>query len=102
MDLIYCPFEKKCNSCDKREIYKLTDENGRKFPLRRYKCADSCRFEVYNCADLVSEQNFSGTLIDATLEENPAELLKSISDIEKLKRHFNGGYTRGHTAKPIE
>ena len=102
MDLIYCPFEKKCNSCDKRKIYTLTDENGRKFPLRRYKCTDSCRFEVYNCADLVSAQNFSGTLIDATLEENPAELFKSISDIEKLKRHFNGDYTRGHTAKPIE
>lgn len=51
MDLCYCPFEKTCNICDKRGLYTLTDEEGRKFPLRRYVLG-GCRFEVYNCAPL--------------------------------------------------
>ena len=53
MDLIYCPFERKCASCDKRDNYVLTDENGRKFPLRRYRTSE-CRFELYNCANLAA------------------------------------------------
>ena len=65
MDLIYCPFEKKCSSCDKREIYTLTDENGRKFPLRRYKISD-CRFELYNCAKLSHCECLAGNLTDNT------------------------------------
>ena len=65
MDLIYCPFEKKCSSCDRRELYTLTDENGRKFPLRRYKITD-CRFEIYNCAKLSHSECFAGNLIDNT------------------------------------
>ncbi len=52
MDLCYCPFERTCERCDKRREYTLTDEDGRKFPLRRYRAAEGCRFEVYNCAAL--------------------------------------------------
>ncbi len=63
MDLIYCPFEKKCKSCDRRELYHLTDENGRKFPLRRYKTED-CAFEVYNCAILLPVSVSAGKLSD--------------------------------------
>ena len=66
MDLIYCPFEKKCSSCDKRELYILTDENGRKFPLRRYKISD-CRFELYNCAKLSPCNGLAGNLTDNTI-----------------------------------
>ena len=66
MDLIYCPFEKKCPSCDRRDIYTLTDENGRKFPLRRYKLTD-CRFELYNCAKLSHCDGVAGQLMDNTL-----------------------------------
>ena len=65
MDLIYCPFEKKCQSCDRREMYTLTDENGRKFPLRRYKITD-CRFELYNCAKLSPCDCVAGKLTDNT------------------------------------
>ena len=65
MDLIYCPFEKKCSSCDKRELYTLTDENGRKFPLRRYKVTD-CKFELYNCAKLSECDSLAGKLADNT------------------------------------
>ena len=65
MDLIYCPFEKKCSSCDRRELYTLTDEDGRKFPLRRYKISD-CRFELYNCAKLSRCECLAGNLTDNT------------------------------------
>ena len=68
MDLIYCPFEKKCNSCDMRRTYSLTDENGRKFPLRRYK-TDGCAFEVYNCAKLAPVKTSAGKLIDNTVSD---------------------------------
>ena len=67
MDLIYCPFEKKCSSCDKHEKYTLTDENGRKFPLRRYKISE-CRFELYNCAKLSHCNCLAGNLTDNTIE----------------------------------
>ena len=66
MDLIYCPFEKKCFSCDKRNLYTLTDENDRKFPLRRYKITD-CRFELYNCAHLSPCRSLAGNLTDNTI-----------------------------------
>ena len=65
MDLIYCPFEKKCSSCDRRELYTLTDENGRKFPLRRYRITE-CRFELYNCAKLSPCKSLAGILTDNT------------------------------------
>lgn len=92
MDLIYCPFEKKCSSCDKRIRYTLTDENGRKFPLRRYNVSE-CRFEVYNCADLATETEGVGRLYDCSLE--------SCDTAEKLVRghapeQIFENYTRGH------
>ncbi len=72
MDLIYCPFEKKCEGCDGREIYELTDGDGRKFPLRRYKTSE-CRFEVYNCADITVNSCKIGKLKDVTLGKENKE-----------------------------
>ncbi|MBQ4268897.1 MAG: U32 family peptidase, partial [Clostridia bacterium] len=69
MDLIYCPFEKSCKTCDKRGRYALTDENGREFPVRRYRSANGeCRFEVYNCAAFIGDGNGLGKLCDLSLE----------------------------------
>lgn len=82
MDLIYCPFEKKCQSCDRRAFYTLTDENGRKFSLRRY-VATNCAFELYNCATLSACKSKAGALADETLGENDL------------------GTTRGHTINGI-
>lgn len=65
MDLIYCPFGKKCADCDKRINYILCDGEGRKFPLRRYVVSE-CRFEVYNCANLECANEY-GALKDRTL-----------------------------------
>ena len=75
MDLIYCPFEKKCASCDKLREYTLTDEAGRKFPLRRYETSE-CRFEVYNCGGLVPTECKAGKLADRTLEKDDNNLTR--------------------------
>ncbi len=82
MDLLYCPFEKKCSTCDKREHYMLTDGDGRKFPLRRYNFTD-CRFEVFNCADLKTDGGITGKLTDCTLNNE------------------NKNFTRGHSVTGI-
>ena len=98
MDLIYCPFERKCASCDKRDNYVLTDENGRKFPLRRYRTSE-CRFELYNCANLAATCE-TGAIVDCTLQTNPEELIKLTGNCEKLKKYFSD-YTNGHSVQPI-
>lgn len=99
MDLIYCPFEKTCKNCDKRERYELTDQNGRVFPIRRYKCGE-CRFEVYNCASLVSQNSFSGNLVDLTLTDEGAKVVSALGDIDKLKKIFKN-FTKGHTENSV-
>ncbi len=70
MELCYCPFGKSCKSCDRKDHYTLTDENGRKFPVRRYLGGNgNCRFEVYNCAELVGlGVKGGGKLFDLTLK----------------------------------
>ncbi len=68
MDLCYCPFECICKDCDRQELYRLTDEEGRRFPLRRYRAASEfCRFEVYNCAPLLGGGELAGTLVDQSV-----------------------------------
>ncbi len=65
MDLCYCPFERTCAACDKKTLYRMTDENGRVFPIRRYRTADTvCRFEVYNCAFLKEGETHCSRLYD--------------------------------------
>lgn len=100
MDLVYCPFEKTCKNCDKRRNYLLKDENGRAFPLIRYKASD-CRFELYNCAPLVGENDFTGILADCTLQRGSEELLALLPQPEKLKAAFKN-YTKGHTEQPVK
>ncbi|MGN0817370.1 MAG: hypothetical protein ACI4L9_00235, partial [Candidatus Coproplasma sp.] len=98
MDLLYCPFGKSCKTCDRRAVYTLTDAEGRNFPLRRY-AVDGCRFEVYNCAQLVAENNFTGALADCTLC-NAAEVSQILRSPEKLKKYFTN-YTKGHSTSPV-
>ena len=71
MDLCYCPFGKTCGACDKKAVYLLTDESGRQFPVRRYLDGKgNCRFEVYNCNNLINEGKYaSGALTELTVKE---------------------------------
>ena len=100
MDLIYCPFGKKCTTCDKRERYTLTDENGRQFTLKRYNIDGNCRFELYNCAKLVCGDFHSGMLIDLSVSENIDKVLQNIDDENALKAIFKK-YTRGHSVNSV-
>ncbi len=97
MDLCYCPFEKTCATCDQRTEYTMRDENGRKFPIRRYKSAEGiCRFEVYNCAAMVGQgvKNM-GKLLDFSLFTSASKALSAEAD-EDRQRAMVGKYTLGH------
>lgn len=95
MDLAYCPFSRSCSSCERRERYILTDEHGRKFPLRRYTLS-SCRFELYNCANLVCS-GVAGTLCDYSVED-----AASLSHLDGAElRAALGAVTRGHSSNPV-
>jgi putative protease len=102
MDIIYCPFGKKCAACEKRGQYALTDEGGRSFTLRRYRVGGRCRFELYNCASLLAPQDFAGVLID--LSDLPMPALKAVAEgyekQEKIKELL-GAVTAGHSKKSV-
>lgn len=102
MDLCYCPFGKTCSSCDKKQVYILTDENNRAFPVRRYVAGDgSCRFEVYNCAGLIGKgANRSGKLLDLTLVFEKGKAIESVYEEEKQKTLYKN-YTSGHWKRGV-
>ena len=93
---------KACASCDKREFYSLTDENNRVFPIRRYQGADgSCRFEVYNCANLVGTGvKGAGKLLDATLIQDTKKAVEAKDD-EMKQKNLYGACTSGHYKRGV-
>ena len=102
MDLCYCPFGKTCSACDKKERYTLTDEHGRNFPVRRYLTSDgACRFEVYNCAELVGVgiENV-GQLLDLTLEADKG-IAYAAKDDESKQKEIYRQYTSGHYKRGV-
>lgn len=96
MDLCYCPFNRTCADCDCRTEYTLTDEEGRRFPLRRYLVANGCRFEVYNCAPLAAYNGVSGALVDLSVEHDGrlAQLARNENVRTYLKNPTKGHYDR--------
>ena len=98
MDLIYCPFEKKCSNCDKRWLYTLTDEDGRKFLLKRYNTSE-CRFELYNCANLIGK-SVTGSLVDCSTIADAKTAINISDDILK-QQNFYKNYTRGHSKSTV-
>ncbi len=97
MDLTYCPFEKTCAKCDKRQKYILTDENNREFPARRYELLSGCKFELYNCADLIGEPvSGLGELLDLTFVEDKKSAIEGRASMERQKKFYQK-YTFGHT-----
>ncbi|MBQ8375156.1 MAG: U32 family peptidase [Clostridia bacterium] len=102
MDLIYCPFERTCGSCDKRQLYTLTDENSREFPVRRVLSADgACRFEVYNCASLIGKGVAgAGTLIEVTVQSQKTCVALAAND-ERAQKEIFRRYTAGHAKNGV-
>ncbi|MBE5752953.1 MAG: U32 family peptidase [Clostridiales bacterium] len=103
MDLCYCPFEKSCKSCDKKSIYSLTDENNRTFPVKRYVLATGeCRFETYNCVNLIGGKNVNNKILDCTLfslDETTKAI--QVKDNEEKQKELYLNYTAGHTKKSV-
>ena len=95
MDLGHCLFSKTCADCDRKEIYTLTDEAGRKFILRRYENS-ACRFELYNCVPLVCGSFEGGKLYDFTAldEASKSAYFACGEDEFELKKRL-GNYTYG-------
>lgn len=102
MDLCYCPFGKTCVSCDQKGTYTLTDENGRAFPVRRYKGANGdCRFEVYNCANLISTGvKGGGKLLDLTLIKDKRVAMDAKENLDEQKKVYQS-YTSGHYKRGV-
>lgn len=101
MDLCYCPFEKTCKTCDKRNVYTLTDENGREFPVRRYTVDGNCRFEAYNCASLIGAGvPRAGKLAELTVTPDKCGALKAVERVEEQKRIYKK-YTSGHAKNGV-
>lgn len=101
MDLCYCPFGKTCTACTKAQTYVLTDENGRNFPVRRFIGGDgNCRFEVYNCANLIGKTTNAGVLADVSVchEKNIRDLS---GNIQAQKNRFTE-YTYGHATRGVD
>ena len=99
MDLCYCPFQKTCPACDKRELYALTDEGGREFPLRRYRL-NGCRFEVYNCAPLAAYNGLSSALVEITAGKAGKELVPFAHNPENALPRLKGA-TKGHAERSL-
>lgn len=97
MDLCYCPFQKTCKDCDKKEVYALTDENGRIFALKRYLSASgACRFEVYNCANLLTKPpKTAGELFDVSVcHERNLPKIKTEEERKKLFTKITSGHSK--------
>ena len=102
MDLCYCPFGKTCNKCDKRNVYALTDENGRVFPVRRYVSAEGhCRFEVYNCADLIGTGiRGAGKILDVSVFDDKKSAVDA-KDSEMKQKGLYASCTSGHYKRGV-
>ncbi len=94
MDLIYCPSGANCASCKKKSEYSMTDEEGRRFPVRRYRMR-SCRFEIYNPYLLVSSKNIERNAIDLTCTSNEERKALLNSDVSAIERRTYGNLQRG-------
>ncbi len=102
MDLCYCPFGKTCAICDKKDVYTLTDEQNRVFPVRRYTDGrGNCRFEVYNCADLIGlGVKNAGKLADISLQQNKAIAAQALTS-ENAQKQIYKNYTSGHAKRGV-
>ena len=100
MDLLYCPFKKQCASCRRGDISTL-DDGEREFIVRRVKL-NGCRFEVYNCAVLVTENKERAVVDLVTVpREKKLPALLSLGDKQALRSLFPS-FTTGHENKPLK
>ena len=98
MDLIYCPFSNDCKNCNKSNLFTLTDDFMRDFPLLRYEI-DGCLFKVYNTSVLLGK-NFNNQIHNfATLSGEQIAVLQ-YDDVEMIRKSIKN-YTQGNFSKGI-
>ena len=100
MDLIYCPFSKNCKTCNYTNNSYLKDDEGRVFPIFRYKFKN-CRFKVYNMAEIYAKNldNYN-TLYDLTTKSKKfiEEFFSKDNNEDRVKLYRNltvGNYNKG-------
>ncbi len=100
MDLNYCPFGKNCADCKRANSFTLSD-GERDFYLRRVKL-NGCRFEVYNCAHLVTD--YAGNKIINFVTLSPTERESAVKYIDEYEKTINifKNVTKGHFKKTLE
>ncbi len=100
MNLIYCPFDKKCNNCLYKDKTIIKDENGYSFRLFRYKISE-CRFMLFNCARILTK-NILNNEIFAFFDED-YNLIKQIIEVKDLqvRKNLIKNYTYGNYLKGV-
>jgi len=70
--------------------------------VRRYQSADGrCRFEVYNCADLIGTGiDGAGRLLDLSLQSNAAQAAMA-NDLEEKQKTLYENHTSGHSKRGV-
>lgn len=95
-EFIYCPFGKKCSECKRGNRFKVKDETGHYFILRRYKINGQCRFELYNGAVLSSSVK-NKNIVNLILSDKDIQYM-ILNDISALNDRVNitaGNLKRG-------
>ncbi len=99
MNLIYCPFDKKCDKCLYKQNTVLKDENGRLFRLFRYKI-NECRFMLFNSARILTKNKFNNEIF-AFFDED-YDIIKQIVENKDnetrknlIKNYSYGNYLKG-------
>ena len=80
----------------------MTDEQNRVFPTRRYLDGKgNCRFEVYNCADLIGLGiKNAGKIADFTLVIDKSVAYSTLTD-ENAQKNVYKNYTSGHAKRGV-
>lgn len=110
MQLRHCPIKehKGCQSCH-GEAGVLTDESGRRFPLKNVAQSGGCLLGMLNCdtldiIDVASSVPPCGSWVLSFYEENDGEIverIKAARAASKGETVAQKGATRGHWNRPL-
>lgn len=102
MQLCYCPFGKNCKTCKAEDVFIMKDEEGREFPVRRYRL-NGCRFEVFNNAKQLPKEYCANNLVSflGMTEEEKDFTANNLTRISALRTAWKRT-TGGHLMRGVE
>ncbi|MCH5154524.1 MAG: U32 family peptidase [Clostridiales bacterium] len=92
MTLCHCPYG-KCVNCSGKD--ELTDENGRRFTLRRYKAAH-CYWQLLNCVPNYQSKIKNKNMFFDCTTSSCGEIISA------LNFEYKGDFTRGNMNKGLK